>query len=367
MADSSTSYTQDYERTSSKSSRTATETMAIVNSSQALASGMQEAAYQYSVPLYREICRRLMLKNSPCKMARDFRMACLAEGIPSHMLNVEKWTIEPEQVVGGGNKTVQMATVGYLNQIRQNLPPAGQRVVDHMSVEAATDLPALAEEIVPLSENQPISASREKAQYATDRLLRGLPFEEPKDAIYEDYVLVWMEDLGRELDKKLKAGTATPEELAGMMNMAQHIGNFIEIIGRNEDAAEQAKARQYGALLGQLTNHLKALAQRTEEAMQAQSQGGEPGGNGAAEEMAKTAAKIESQKILAQAKADNMRESHAQRTQQRQTSWELEEQRKNQQTEADINRDGVVTRHEMMSERFKAMGEPKKEIPPEQG
>jgi hypothetical protein len=39
------------------------------------------------------------------------------------MLDIERWEVQPEQIVGGGNKTVQMAAVGFLNQIRKNLPP----------------------------------------------------------------------------------------------------------------------------------------------------------------------------------------------------------------------------------------------------
>ena len=105
-------------------------------------------AYTYETfKVYREMVRRMCLKNSPDPMARDFRLSCLRAGIPEAMLDVERWTIEPEQVLGGGNKTLQMATVGFLNQIRKNLPPDGQRIVDHISVEAATDQPDLAEEI----------------------------------------------------------------------------------------------------------------------------------------------------------------------------------------------------------------------------
>ena len=72
-------------------------------------------SYTYQRFLYIEMVRRLCLKNSTDPMAREFRLGCLKDGIPEEMLDVNKWNIEPEQVIGGGNKTLQMATVGFLH------------------------------------------------------------------------------------------------------------------------------------------------------------------------------------------------------------------------------------------------------------
>lgn len=354
MAESSTSYTQDYERGTTSEARTATETMAIVNSSQALTSGILEMAYTYEKFKYREMVRRLCLKNSPDPMARDFRLACLKDGIPEDMLDVEKWEIEPERVIGGGNKTVQMATIGFLNSIRKNLPPDGQRIVDHMSVEAAIEQPDLAEEMAPLSENRPISQSTMDAQLATERIMRGLQFAAPKDAVFEDFVATWMHDLGTIIKQVMqRGGMAAPDELQGLANLGQHIGQFLDTMATNEDDAE--KVKQYQDAFGQLMNHVKGLAQRLQ---QSQQQEGQPGGNGEAEsEQAKTMAKIQGQLMIAKAKADNTRESHAQKTQQKQVSWEKGEVRKDQQLVADIQREGTKTRHELMAERLKTLSE----------
>ena len=303
MADSSTAYTQDYERTGAQTPRTATETMAIVNSAQALAGGIIELAYTYETYKYREICRRLCLRNSTDHMARTFRLACLKDGIPEEMLDIDRWQIEPEQVVGGGNKTIQMATVGFLNQIRQNLPPNGQRLVDHLSVEAATDQPELAEEIAPMGDVQSISRSTNEAQLATERLMLGLPFTPPKDAVYEDYIVTWMQDLGLLIQKNMQSGgLPTPNELNGMMNIAQHIGQFLEVMGKNP--SDKEKVRQFGDLFGQLTNALKGIAQRLQQQMQAQ----QAGGNGEEPNTKLLRRKARSsQKIQAEAKAENQK------------------------------------------------------------
>ena len=240
----SMSYTQALDRGEGGKDETATKTMAIVNSTQALASSVMESSYGQEAFKYREMLRRLMLKDNKDPMARAFRLGVLQDGVPEDMLDIERWDTIPEQTVGGGNKTVQMATVGFLNQIRKNLPANGQRIVDHLSVEAATDQADLAEEIAPLGEDRPISNSTHDAQLATDRLLRGLPYLPPKEAVYEDYVLVWLHDLAAEIQKGMAmGGMVPPDQLAGLQNFAKTIGNFIGEMANNED--EKEKVKQY--------------------------------------------------------------------------------------------------------------------------
>jgi hypothetical protein len=72
--------------------------------------------------------------------------------------------------------------------------------------------------------------------------------------------------------------------------------------------------------LGNMMNMVKAYEQRLMEAAQQQQQQG-------AGMDPETATKLRSQEILAQAKAENMRQSHAQRTAQRQVQWELDQKR----------------------------------------
>lgn len=349
MAEASTSFTQDFQR-QSKNDMTATETMAIVNASQSLANAVFENAATEEETKYREICRRLCLKNSTDPMAREFRLACLKDGIPEDMLDVNKWTIEAERVIGGGNKTVQMAAVGFLNTIRKNVPPAGQRLIDNISVEAATDQPDLAQEIAPVGEDTPISGSMHDAQLATQRIMAGLDFKAPKDAVYEDYVTTWIVDLGNIIKKTFAlGGMPSPSDFVGMNALLQKTTEFLQVMGQNED--DKDKVRQYQDALNQLANHIKAFGQRMQ-----QQQGAQGGGNGN-EKAAETQAKIKAELIKAKAKADNTRESHAQRTQQRQQSWEMEERRKDLQARGQIQREGVITRHQLMADRLKALSE----------
>lgn len=354
MADSSTTYTQNYDQgTAGQTPRTATETMAIVNASQALASGILEMAYTYETFKYREIVRRLCLKNPKDPMAQTFRRDCLKDGIPEDMLDVERWSIEPEQVVGGGNKTLQMATVNFLNSIRKNLPAAGQRMVDHLSVEAATDQPDLAEEMAPMGDEKPISNSTNMAQLATDRLLRGLPYTPPKDAIYEDYLTVWLQDMGLEIQRIMQTtGMPTPQELGGLLNLGRTIGQFLELMNQSAQAGdtdEKDKVRQYQDLFNQLMNHIKAFGQRLQQSMKQQvgARGPSPGSDG----------KREAAIIMAQTKAKIAENSAAARTRQKEQQFQAAQKREDQKLVADIQREGVVTRHDLLANRLKALSE----------
>lgn len=356
ISDSSTTYTQDYQKNSGGDARTATETMAIVNASQALASSIIKKAYSQESFKYREMFRRACLKNSKDPIALEFQKKCLQDGIPEDMLDPDKWDIEPEQVIGGGNKTVQMAIVQFLQQIRQNLPPNGQRIVDNMSISAATDIPELAEEMAPLGDTQPISNSMHDAQQATSRLLRGLPFQPPKEAVFEDYVIAWLHDLALEVQKIVqRGGMANPDEIAGLNNLGQHIGIFLaemakETQGPKAAQATKEKVRQYEQALSDLMNHVKSFAQRLQQAMQAQAKQ-QTQGNGQSD------GKREAALIMAQTKAQIAERSSAQRTQQKQVQWEMGERRKDLQTQADIAREGIRTRHELMANRLKVLAE----------
>lgn len=359
MNDSSFAYKPAYDKGPDGQERTATETMAIVNSSQSLSSAILEMSYTYEAFKYREMVRRLWLKNSTDPMARECRLACLKGGIPENMLDVEKWSIEPEQVLGGGNKTVQMATVGFLNQIRKNLPPYGQRLVDHISVEAATDQPDLAEEIAPVGKDKPISDSTHDAQEATMRLLHGLPFQPPREAIHEDYVVVWLHDLGMEIQRVMKrGGMATPDEMQGMINLGKHLAQFLGIMEKQSkddkgDKDSKAKVRKYQDMFAKLMNHVKGLAQRMEQAAGAKK--GKPGagadGNGS------DAAKVQATVLMGQVKAKQAKDKGDQALAHKEKAFQSGEKRKNAQTAAEIQRGGVRTRHELLANRLKALNE----------
>lgn len=185
------------------------------------------------------------------------------------------------------------------------------------------------------------------------RILHGLPFQPPKEAVFEDYVKVWIHDMSLELQKAFaKGGMVTPDEIGGLNNLGKHIGMFLEEMARNED--EKEKVKEYEDAFGQLMNHVKGLEQRLQQAMKAQAKqagAGAQGGNG------KDAAKVQAMLIQAQTKAKIAENSAAARTRQKEEQFQKAEARKDQQVQADIQRQGVETRHELLANRLKALSE----------
>ena len=349
LSENAASFTSDFTKGDSTGEMTATETMARVNSVNALVSGMLTLAYAYEEPKNREIARRFCIPNNPDRFVRKFRECCLRDGVPPQALDIERWTTESERVVGGGNKTLQMAAVQFLNSIRKNLGPQGQRIVDNMSVFYSTDRPELAEIMAPLDEEKPISDSMHDAQLAFSRLMIGLPFTESPKMILEDYVKVWIADLTlltQTIDQT--GGMATEQQIAGMGNTIKHTDKFLQIMAQNDD--EKDKVRQYSEALAEITNKLKGYAQRLAEKLKSEQDQQQQGAGGPDPE---TVAKLQGKLMLDQAKAQNMRESHATKTAQRQVQFEMDEQRKDRQQEAETMRENARAAQELAMQAAK--------------
>jgi hypothetical protein len=347
LSENAASYVQDFESGASGGKEmTATETMARVNQVNTMVSGMINLAYIYQTSQYREIARRFCIKNSPYKDTQAFRKACLSAGVPADYLDSERWDIEPERTIGGGNKTLEIAQANQLLQMRQFLSPDAQRRVDHIAVEVFTDDPALAEDLAPTDSGKPISKSQHDAQLATERILRGLQFEPMPQMVFEDYVQVWLQDMGATIHMLQQTGMPMMKDVVGLGNLGQHIQKFMQAIGGGDE--DQPRLKQYADILGQMMNLVKGMAQQVQEQQQAMAQQGNgENGNG---EAALTAGKVQSMIIQAQAKAHNSTTSHAQKTAQKQASFELEQQRKDKQLNADIRRANVKTSQELQHE-----------------
>ena len=363
MSENAAAFTQDFDKGETRKEMTATETMARLNQVNSLVSGMLALAYTYEEFCYREICRRFCFARSRDRDVSAFRLACLKSGVPREMLDAERWDVTAERVLGGGNKTIELAQVQFLQTIRKNLNPDSQRRVDHICIESATDDPALAEELAPLAQQNKPSNSVVDAQFATDRILRGLPFAVPHDAVVEDYVLVWLGDLKALVGQMQNPMIPpTPERLAGAFALAQATEPLIVELGKNDE--EKPMAKKYQKALKQLVGVLQKIAGAFQQRMKAQqANGAQAGGNGAAIqskvqlEEAKTAAALKGKLLLDQTKAQNMSHSHASRTAQKQISFELEQQRKDRAAAADLRRKRVDHLHETALSGLRSLSE----------
>lgn len=298
---------------------TATQWMGEANKVTALVSSALNQAYLYQNKEYREIFRRFTRKGSKDPEVRTFQAQALKEGVPERVLyNPECWDLEPERVVGAGNKTLEMAVAEWLITHINLYEPEAQRLIKRTATLAITDDPALTDALVP--EAPRVTDTIHDAQLAAGSLLQGLPVAVKGGIDHIDYVEAMMASMAMTIQKIQSTNQmGTVDLILGLQNMAQHIAQHIQIIAG--DPNEKQRVKMYGDQLGKMMNLVKAFAQRLEE-----QQGQMMQGNGGGEE-AETAAKIKAMQIQAEAKAANTRESHAQRTAQRQIAFEMEQQR----------------------------------------
>lgn len=331
------------------SRKTSFQVMAEINSSTAMVTAALNQAYQYQEAEYREIFRRFMRKNSSDPDVNEFRLACLKRGVPLYAMDSDAWEIEPSRVMGGGNQTMQMAIAQQLLQMRNLFDPEPQRDILREATFAITGDADRAARWVP---DQPlkISDSVHDAQLTMGVLMQGLPVAVKTGQNHQEYAQVLLAELAMLIQKAEQGGgMASPKDIQGFQLVAQHIQQHIQILAQNPENKQMVA--EFEKQLAKLMNMVKAFAQRLQEQMKKQA------GNGNGGVPPETVAKLKSAQITAQAKAQNTRESHAQKTAQRQVAFEMEQKRKQDEFEAEQNRLNVEAVHEHHRTLLKSLGD----------
>jgi ribosomal protein S15P/S13E len=333
-----------------KKQKTKFEVMAEIQASTALVSSAFNQAYEYQNAEYREIFRRFCKKNSTDVDVLSFQAACLRQGVHEKTLyNHDAWDIEPSRVMGAGNKTLELAMSEQLLQMRQLYDPDSQREILREITFNVTDDAAKAERWVPTTALK-VSDSVHDAQLAVGTLMIGNRVDIKTGQNHAEYVATMLQEMELIIGKCQKSGgMAKPEQIQGLQNMAQHIQQHIQILA--QDKEEKAVVAAFEKQLSKLMNYVKAFMQRLQEAMkkqqQQQGQGADP----------KEAAKAQAMVVAAKSKAAIGKESHAQKTAQRQISWEKEEQRKDKEFAMEQQREHARTGAEIVREHVKTADE----------
>lgn len=342
MTDNSASFTQDFDFDAENSRETATRTMAKVNSTAALIGAMLNKIYNQQAFQYQEIARRFCLKDSRDADVRRFRVECFRAGIPESALNAYCWDVQPVRVIGSGNKMLQVAMADKLMAIRGLLDADAQHAVDRIYILANSDDPALPDQLVP--ESKHISDSAHDAQAGLGTIMAGLPYTVADGMNHTEYIEVWLHAMALVV-KRIEAGgqMATPQELTGLQNLALHIHNQIQLLAQDKRTAPLAK--KYDTELGQLSNMVKAYAQRlAEQAKQGQGQQMDPADQ----------AKIQAIIMQAKVKTQLAAQSHAQKTAQRQIAFEQQIKQDQIRHGVDVGKKAIETASNLKLNRLKA-------------
>jgi hypothetical protein len=324
ISSNTSSYTQDASHSQDRTEKTKFQVMAEIQAMNAMISSGLQQAYRYQEFEYREIFRRFLLKHSRDPDVKEFRAHCLAHDVPENMLSPEAWDLEPERVLGAGNKTLEMAIAEQLMQYRSLYDPDPQRQILRDATFAITNDPGRTDLLVPDKPEQVTDAVHD-AELSTAALMMGLPVQLKTGMNHIEYVNTMLKGLAMVIAKAQKqGGMATQDEITGMGALAQHISQHIQIVAQDEH--EKERVTNWGKALGKLMNLVKAMAQRLQEQQKKQSEAQAQGGG----VDPKDKAKIQGMLMISDAKAKNARESHAQKTAQRQLQWEMEQKREAQ-------------------------------------
>jgi hypothetical protein len=331
MAESSATYVPDVAQQSAQA-QSATESMIRMQTSMSLNSAMANQAYGRIKYLYKEICRRFTIKDSQNKTVVKFRLKCLASGVPQEVLtNYEVWEVEPERMLGGGHKAMEVLQANQLMSIRPNLDPEAQRTVDRKFIAANSDDPRLAMELVP--EEKPISDSTVFANLAFGVLMQGAPVVSKKGINEPDYIETLLQLMGGTVQAlpQLADPSMAPalaQRIGGLINTSTHLEQHINQLAQNP--SERQKAKQYQEGMAQIIAQARPFHDQLQAHMEQQQQSNQI----PPEQMAK----IQATMMKAQTDAQIQEGKAQQKQQHKDVAFQSENERRNAMTAADIHR-----------------------------
>jgi len=286
----------------------------------------------------------------------------LRAGVPEKVLyNRQAWDIEPERVLGAGNKTLEMMVAQQLMQYRHLFDPSAQRQILRDVTLAITDDAAKTDTLVP--EEPQISNSIHDAQLSVGTLLMGQPMAFRNNVNHGEYANALVGALEIEVEKvNATGGMTTNEHIMGLQNLAgvtiqgqplptngaqPHIEAFAQ------DPEAKGEVKQLNERLSNAMNEIRAFQQRLQEAQQQQNGNGQPD--------PEAMAKIQTQQMQAASKMENQRQSSAQKLAQRQIAFEQDQERKNMETVAELERENARLRQELTAQAAETVMEIEKQ------
>lgn len=309
--------------------KTKFQVMAEVQASTSLVGAALQQAYKYQGFEYTEILRRFMRPNSADPDVRGFRAEMMKADIPEKYLCADCWEANPTQVLGGGNKTMELMSAEALMQVRPLLDPEPQREVTRDYILATTDDASKALHLVPETPVK-VTDSVHDAQLAIGVLMQGLPVAILTGINHIEYVETMLQGLAMLVQKaQASGGVTTPQNIQGFGNVAQHIQEHIKIIA--QDKEEKQRVKKYMDALAKIMNLVKAMAQRLQEMMKKKQQQ-----NGNGQIPPEQLAKVKVEQMKGQQKLAQQKESHAQRTAQRQVQFERQMQQDAQKHQQEL-------------------------------
>lgn len=311
MQDKAGPYIQDYKPT--RSDETATLTMARINSSNSLISAVLHMGYMREKFRYQEICRRYCIKDSKDGAVKKVRLQLLRDDrVPAAALDVDRWDIKMNRALGGGNRMMEVAIAEKLMAVRDKHGPEAQHRINIIYDAAVTGDYALARDLNP---DMPlISNTVHDTQQTFGALMAGADVQPVAGLNPIEVIVTMLAAIEKEVGGIMQSGgVGTPQQVKGLSLAAQYTASFLQQLG--QDKQQKGFVKINNDRLGKAMNEVKAMAQRQQEQAQQAAAAGP-------RMKPDDAAKIQAIMMTAQTKAELAKQSHAQKTAQRQLQFE---------------------------------------------
>jgi hypothetical protein len=354
ISESAGAFAQRRDFSKDRTEKTRYQVMAELNADTALVGAAVEQAFQYQGFEDEEILRRFMKDNSSDPECRAFQAACLRQEVPEDLLDATRWDVEHERVMGAGNKTVEMQIADWLMAQREKFDPDSQRKILKHSTLMFTGDARFTEDLV---KDQPekMTTSVRDAEFASARLMQGLPTEPNPHSNQQEVISRMLVDLAGLIKQFMqKGGMAPPDKLQGMNAIVQYIAASIKLLAVNPESKQQVAA--FGKALGKMQNELRAFGQRLQAAIQKRQKAAQ-GGNGSGGPDPQTKAKVAGQLLIAKTKAETARVSHAQKTAQRQIQFQQDMKQDQERHKLEMAKRGAEFVAGQMENRMRSIQE----------
>jgi len=316
-----------------------------------------------------EIARRFCLPNSHDFDVKKFQTACIRDGVPSKYLDSSQWLIEVEQVLGNGNRAMELAEATELFANLGAFDPGFQQEIKHDWILAVTGNSKKAARGAPIDSKPDVSASVVDAQNKWGSLWVGAELNPVEGMNHTEQVTTLLGLMAAEIQKITQGRKPTTDDIIGFGSVAIFIAKHLKLMSADEKMAPLVK---------KLTNDLNQLMgivkQIGDAVMQEQQQGA---GGPDPETMAKvqgiqatTQAKIQSSQIAAATKAKNAQmssqlklaqkqESHQQKLEQQTESHRMDEMMKAMSAKNDEQLKRMQAQNDILIARIEAALKPK--------
>ena len=310
----SSSFVQNQNYSQDRTEKTKFQVMAEVNAMTTLINASLQQAYFYQTKEYEECFRRFCLPNSNDPEVKQFRARCLLQGVPEKLLVADAWSLEPERVMGSGNKAMEMAIAQQLMQWREFYPPEAQTRILRSATLAINDNAAEVNLLLP-EVKASVTDSEQAAMSSIGTLMQGGKYEFGQSLNSVEIVGILLAEMKVILDRIQQLGAlVTIQEVLGVEAIGQKVQEMLAQMSK--DPTIQSKVKEYETAVSEMLKVVQQLAQNIAQMQAAKGQGQD-------QQMPdpKDAAKVQAMLLQAQTKAQISDRASQQKTRQREETW----------------------------------------------